>query len=171
MGIAPRQIGWSTEANLLWQISKTLDDIIQISCCTPTTTTTTTAYITTTTTTTCIGCNSIMEVGSPIEGYYGYVYNSFGTLTPDCPDIYGLLWNDGILSIFIISDVCCPEVVVEINGQTYALAFDISNSNLEGVCPYILVDIANPFPGVGETCTISLCYPECTTTTTTEFPN
>lgn len=168
MGIAPRQIGWSTEANLLWQISKTLDDIIQISCCTPTTTTTTTAYITTTTTTTCIGCNSIMEVGSPEETVFGYVSGAFGTLTPDCPNVFYIIWDKGLLGILIISDVCCPEVVVEINGQTYALAFEI---NIEGACSYILVDIANPFPGVGETCTISLCYPECTTTTTTEFPN
>jgi hypothetical protein len=45
MAIAPKQIGWSEQANLLWQISKQLDTTISLMCtgdC-PTTTTTTTA--------------------------------------------------------------------------------------------------------------------------------
>jgi hypothetical protein len=43
--IAPRQIGWSEKANLLWEISKQLDTTISLMCtgdC-PTTTTTTTS--------------------------------------------------------------------------------------------------------------------------------
>ena len=55
MGIGPKQIGWSNESNLLWQISKQLERLIQVTGNlgpTPTTTTTTTVAPTTTTTTT-----------------------------------------------------------------------------------------------------------------------
>jgi hypothetical protein len=44
MAIGNKQIGWSQESNLLWEISKQLDDMTSIMCtgdC-PTTTTTTT---------------------------------------------------------------------------------------------------------------------------------
>jgi len=51
MGIAPKQIGWSQESNLLWQISNQLDQLIKVTA-SLTTTTTTTASPTTTTTTT-----------------------------------------------------------------------------------------------------------------------
>jgi uncharacterized protein (TIGR02145 family) len=54
MSIAPRQIGWSQKANLLWEISRQLDRINSVVCtgpC-PTTTSTTTATLTTTTSTT-----------------------------------------------------------------------------------------------------------------------
>lgn len=53
MAIPSQQIGWSQRAKLLWNISKQLDTLIQVTC--PqcyTTTTTTTATPTTTTTTT-----------------------------------------------------------------------------------------------------------------------
>ena len=46
MSIQSRQIGWSNEANLLYQISKQLDQLIKVtsqSITYPTTTTTTTA--------------------------------------------------------------------------------------------------------------------------------
>ena len=52
--IAPKQIGWSEKANLLWEISRQLDRINSVVCtgpC-PTTTSTTTAELTTSTTTT-----------------------------------------------------------------------------------------------------------------------
>jgi hypothetical protein len=52
MGIAPKQIGWSQESNLLWQISNQLDQLIKVTASLSTTTTTTTASPTTTTTTT-----------------------------------------------------------------------------------------------------------------------
>ena len=52
MGIAPKQIGWSQESNLLWQISNQLDQLIKVTDSLTTTTTTTTASPTTTTTTT-----------------------------------------------------------------------------------------------------------------------
>jgi len=43
MGVPNKQIGWSTEANLLWQISKQLDELIKVTSALSTTTTTTTA--------------------------------------------------------------------------------------------------------------------------------
>lgn len=45
MGIPSRQIGWSTQSNLLWQISKQLEYLTCVMAgeCTTTTTTTTTA--------------------------------------------------------------------------------------------------------------------------------
>jgi hypothetical protein len=44
MAIPSRQIGWSTTDNLLWQISKQLDQLIKVTANgTSTTTTTTTA--------------------------------------------------------------------------------------------------------------------------------
>jgi hypothetical protein len=51
MGIPNKQIGWSQESNLLWQISNKLDQLIKVTA-SLTTTTTTTASPTTTTTTT-----------------------------------------------------------------------------------------------------------------------
>ncbi len=43
MGIPNRQIGWSQESNLLWQISKQLEQLIKLTGeLVPTTTTTTT---------------------------------------------------------------------------------------------------------------------------------
>ena len=43
MGTPNRQIGWSNESNLLWQISKQLERLIQVTGNLATTTTTTTA--------------------------------------------------------------------------------------------------------------------------------
>jgi hypothetical protein len=42
MAIPSRQIGWSTESNLLWQISKQLEQLIAVTASLTTTTTTTT---------------------------------------------------------------------------------------------------------------------------------
>jgi len=54
MAIPSREIGWSTNSNLLWTISKELERLICVRKgeCPPTTTTTTTLPLTTTTTTT-----------------------------------------------------------------------------------------------------------------------
>jgi len=55
MAIPSRQIGWGTTDNLLWQISKQLEHLINVTAqgnTYPTTTTTTTAVAPTTTTTT-----------------------------------------------------------------------------------------------------------------------
>ena len=52
MAIPSRQIGWGTTDNLLWQISKQLEQLIKVTAAGNTTTTTTTIAPTTTTTTT-----------------------------------------------------------------------------------------------------------------------
>jgi len=55
MAIPSRQIGWGAQENLLWQISKQLEQLINVTGAGntyPTTTTTTTVAPTTTTTTT-----------------------------------------------------------------------------------------------------------------------
>lgn len=52
MAIPSRQIGWGTTDNLLWQISKQLELLINVTAAGNTTTTTTTVAPTTTTTTT-----------------------------------------------------------------------------------------------------------------------
>jgi hypothetical protein len=52
MSIGNRQIGWSQEENLLWEVSRQLDRMNSILCPCPTTTTSTTIVPTTTTTTT-----------------------------------------------------------------------------------------------------------------------
>ena len=43
MGTSNKQIGWSQEASLLWEIIKQLDELIKLSSMSLTTTTTTTA--------------------------------------------------------------------------------------------------------------------------------
>ncbi len=45
MGISSKQIGWSQESNLLWEISKQLDRAITVLCIGPCTTTTTTTIV------------------------------------------------------------------------------------------------------------------------------
>ncbi len=52
MAIPSRQIGWSTKANLLWQISKQLEILTKVAGNVTLTTTTTTVAPTTSTTTT-----------------------------------------------------------------------------------------------------------------------
>jgi len=42
MSIPSKQIGWSNESNLLWQISKQLEQLIAVTAALTTTTTTTT---------------------------------------------------------------------------------------------------------------------------------
>jgi len=52
MAIPSRQIGWSTKANLLWQISKQLEKLTQVAGNVVLTTTTTSSTTSTTTTAT-----------------------------------------------------------------------------------------------------------------------
>jgi hypothetical protein len=45
MGIPNKQIGWSQESNLLWQISNQLDQLIKVTASLSTSTTTTTTTV------------------------------------------------------------------------------------------------------------------------------
>jgi len=67
MAIGNRQIGWSEEENLLWEISRQLDRMNSILCPCPITTTTTSSSSTTTTTTTVYNC-------------YSYTLNNLGVV-------------------------------------------------------------------------------------------
>jgi hypothetical protein len=70
MGIGRKQIGWSNESNLLWQISSQLERLIQVTAALTTSTTTTVAPTTTTTTTT--------------GGASSYTITTVGDKSPSC---------------------------------------------------------------------------------------
>ena len=61
MAIPSRQIGWSTDSNLLWQISKELERLICVTAGGCTTTTTSTVPPTTTTTSTNVNTTCTTE--------------------------------------------------------------------------------------------------------------
>jgi hypothetical protein len=61
MSIAPRQIGWSQKANLLWEISRQLDRINSVVCTGPCPTTTTT-------TTPPFACTETYTIGQAAQG-------------------------------------------------------------------------------------------------------
>jgi hypothetical protein len=155
-------------------ISYTLD------CNNPPVTTTTTEEVTTTTTnpslegettttTTTIpcDCDTVMTVGNVINNY-GYsdgAYNDmFGNINPNCGNLSELSFLVTNLTLILYSDSCCSEMVVDIDGTEYTLLFVSSNGI---VCNYQLSPVSNPFPAVGETCTVRICNAECSTTTTT----
>ena len=90
MAIPSRQIGGSTTTNLLWQISKQLEELICVRAggC-PTTTTTSTIASTTTTTTTCVDfINSIVISG-------GSYTAANGTYTRTDPSVAFTLTGEG----------------------------------------------------------------------------
>jgi uncharacterized protein (TIGR02145 family) len=125
---------------------------------------------TTTTTTTAISCDcdTVLTVGQYQQLYnYGYNFGQYGTLTPNCANIYILSWIGGDLTLFVTSNDCCPEIIVSIDGTEYTLSFTYK---MEPYCTYDLSTIPNPFPAVGETCIVRICNSECTTTTTTTNP-
>ena len=71
--IPNRQIGWSQEENLLWQISKQLDRMDSILCTGPcptsSTSTSTSTSSTTTTTTTVCNCRGAVSLTQPYDFY------------------------------------------------------------------------------------------------------
>jgi hypothetical protein len=76
MSIGNKQIGWSQESNLLWEISRQLDRINSVVCTAPcpTTTTTTTAPTTTTTTTFIEECSETYTIGqAALGGIIAYI--------------------------------------------------------------------------------------------------
>jgi hypothetical protein len=114
MAIPGKQIGWSNESNLIWEISKQLEQLINISY-NLTHTTTTTVLPTTTTTTTTIApppplvwinpCPTVVNltVGVPVTlqvnqltgGTPPYTYNIFPSITPPA----GLSWNSATCTL------------------------------------------------------------------------
>jgi hypothetical protein len=128
--------------------------------CCGTTITTTTQY--------CEGplCNTVLTVGSPAPGAYGYAFEVFGSLSPDCSNVLGLYWQEGMPNTLqLYTGVNYGySVIVEIDGVQYAL-------DGMGAGPpfwyYFTVLDGNPFPAVGLTSIMRICGEELTTTTTT----
>jgi hypothetical protein len=132
-------------------------------CCNNTTTPTTTQY--------CEGplCNTVLTVGSPVDGTYGYYDKAFGSITPSCENTIGLYWQEGIpsvLQLYTAADYG-ESVIVEIDGSQYLMS-------AMGAGPpfwyYFATVDSNPFPAVGETAVMRICGVEVTTTTTTIEP-
>jgi len=103
MAIPSRQIGWSTQANLLWQISKQLERLTCVTACGCGTTTTTTTIPPTTTTTTTIPLvftdSLFQECPQPCGSTCGpflFYYNVW--MTQECidtfPTIGCAIWNN-----------------------------------------------------------------------------
>jgi hypothetical protein len=84
MAIPSRQIGWSTKANLLWQISKQLEYLTCVAAggCSSTTTTTTSTIAPSTTTTTTTICVEFINSIIISNGSYALAN---GTYTRDNP--------------------------------------------------------------------------------------
>jgi hypothetical protein len=127
----------------------------------------------TTTTTSCGDYVAILTVGSPGEGSYGYQVDAYGSIDPVDTNIVSIGWvNDQIPNIFTTVLGCYDEITLYVNDVPYVL----SCVGGDEIFTY-RVSNANPFPGVGETCNVRLCYGiQCTTTTeepvttTTELP-
>lgn len=81
MAIPSRQIGWGTEENLLWQISKQLEYLTRVTYNIGTTTTTTTAFP--------ANCVEFV-VNTTVDTYFAFSANSFSQ-----DYTYTITWGDG----------------------------------------------------------------------------
>jgi hypothetical protein len=149
MAIPSRQIGWSTQSNLLWTISKELERLtcVMAGGCTTTTTTTTIAPTTTTTTTICVEfINSIIIS----NGSYALAN---GTYTRDNPsEAFTLTEVSG--SIFFGGDAWYI-----FNGGIGNVAINTSTLGTGTWAPFA--------PGNSSGITAEYFYYTCPTTTTT----
>jgi hypothetical protein len=145
--IAPRQIGWSEKANLLWEISRQLDRAIAVLCtgpC-PTTTSTTTAAL----------CNYLYEgvltVGQNGNSI-GYAEFNFGSIIPLSSSLTELFWDSdkNKLGLVFLTEECYSTMDVYINETKYTLLNVGGNS-------FSLVVSSNPFPPIEDTCIIQIC--------------
>jgi len=126
--------------------------------------------VTTTTTTTIAlcenpGCDSVMTVGVSYNGVtFGYEFGEggFGTLDPNCDDVYILTWWANYLNLFITT--CYSSITVQIDNQEFEMEFQGAG---DGYDYWMYTPLSNPFASVGETSVIRICGVECTTTTTT----
>lgn len=119
-------------------------------------------------------CDTTMTVGYYTDGesfeIWGYVREPLqgipviGSLSPDCEEIIGLLYTPGVIYLFLYPNMCCSELIVEIDGIEYTLQLIGQN---EQYCMYGAISAINPFPAEGETCAIKICDDRCITTTST----
>lgn len=149
MAIPSRQIGWGTQANLLWQISKQLERLICVaSCKCPSTTTTTTTIEPTTTTTTTLDCNCYTLINNANDtAGYSYIDCS-GNLISDVPIESGqtinlcafpnsIIFNQGLtLDQGVCGEVCnysCNIYKVESPTFPPGVGWDYSYVDCEGI--------------------------------------
>jgi hypothetical protein len=103
MSIPNKQIGWSQEENLLWQISKELDRMISIMC---------TGSCPTTTTTTTINCHCYTIINNSKSGStYSYV-DCLGNVINDNP----ILGEETLNICAIFDSIVFPDGLIIDNG-------------------------------------------------------
>jgi hypothetical protein len=112
-------------------------------------------------------CESVLTVGGNGRSIWGYVIENYGSLTPNCSSILALVYfvGEGSALILASNEALKDCIVVTINGTDYSLQY-----SYEGPYgyEYALLNGENPFPEIGETCTIVIdCDVDCPTTTTT----
>jgi len=108
-----------------------------------------------------------MTVGG-VEDVTGYLggEGGIGTINPLENDLTTLIHQDNTITLALVSG-CYDHVFVYIDGFGYELTYE---TYAEGVYQYILSGIiTSPFPPVGETCNIQICFGDACTTTTTEL--
>ena len=112
-------------------------------------------------------CESTLTVGGNGRSVWGYLIESYGSLTPNCSSILALVYfvGEGSALILASNEALKDCIVVTINGTDYSLQY--SYQGPYGY-EYALLNGENPFPELGETCTIVIdCDVDCLTTTTT----
>jgi len=112
-------------------------------------------------------CYSVLTVGGNGRSIWGYLIESYGSLTPNCSSIIGLVYfvGEGSALILVSNEDLKDCIVVTIDGTDYNLQY--SWQGPYGY-EYVLLNGENPFPELGETCIIVVdCDVDCPTTTTT----
>jgi hypothetical protein len=96
----------------------------------------------------------ILTIGSPAEGSYGYQFGFYGSIDPVDLNVDSINWTDDVVPVIMVTGYeCYDEVTLYVNDVPYVL-------------PYVGGDVVftysapntNPFPGVGETSNVKLCY-------------
>ena len=139
MAIAPKQIGWSEKANLLWEISRQLDRINSVVCTGPCPTTTSTTTISpTTTTTTTLDCNC-----------YTLINNSNSPLTYNYIDCSGIEINDIQIEIGETINLCAFPNSIKVSGEILILNQGVCGEDCNYSCNIYKVETPTFPPGVG----------------------
>lgn len=138
-------------------------DVVSVLCSTTTTTTTIDIpceYLL---------CETIVTVGEGSGEIYGYVRNSYGSISPDCDVLEFIAWVGTYPDLefrvkpWWVIGVPCFEGPYYVYIDNQQFIFSVLSGTFEGGvdCP------VNPFPAVGQTCNVRICAQYCSTTTTT----